>query len=84
MSKVSLSRAETILPPDIGDQLEVFLYTNLSTIVSPNPDVLLTPRFQAALTSALNDVGVRHNIAVPSDLKDIFDVFIVMNAGRIV
>lgn len=84
MSKVSLSRSETILPPDIRDELEVFLYTNLSAIVSPNPDVLLTPRFQAALASALNGVGVRHNTAVPSDLKDIFDVFIIMNAGRIV
>ena len=84
MSNVSLSRSETILPPDIRDELEVFLYTNLGAIISPNPDVLLTPRFQAALASALNGVGVRHNTAVPSDFKDILDVFIIMNAGRIV
>lgn len=70
--------------PDIGDEVEVFLYTNLSAIVSPNPNVLLTPDFQASLVSALNSVGVRHNIDLPNDLKDILDVFIVANASRVV
>lgn len=70
--------------PDIGDEVEVFLYTNLSAIVSPNPAVLLTPDFQASLVSALNSVGVRHNIGLPNDLKDILDVFIVTNASRVV
>jgi hypothetical protein len=80
-----MNRVETTgIRPDIRDQLEVFLYTNLSAIVSPNPDVLLTPRFQAALTSALNDVGIRHNIWLPNDLKNILDVFIVTNASKIV
>ncbi|MEN6414190.1 MAG: hypothetical protein ABFC84_15740 [Veillonellales bacterium] len=79
-----MDRVETTgIRPDIGDELEVFLYTNLSAIVSPNPDVLLTPAFQASLTSALNSVGSRHNLGLPSDLKDIMDVFIVANASRI-
>ncbi|HWR44969.1 hypothetical protein [Sporomusa sp.] len=83
MNKVLLHREAAVIRPDISDELEVFLYTNLSAIVSPNPEVLLTPSFQAALNSALNSVGSRHNIALPSDLKDILDVFIISNAGKI-
>lgn len=82
MNEVLLAR-QAWVRPDIGDELEVFLYTNLSTIISPHPEVLLTPSFRAALTSALNNVGVRHNVAVPSDFKNILDVFIVANASRI-
>ncbi|CUH96788.1 hypothetical protein P22_2899 [Propionispora sp. 2/2-37] len=74
----------TDIRPDISDELEVFLYTNLSAIISPNPSVLLTPAFQAALQVALNDVGIRHNIGLPKDLKDILDVFIVVNSSVIV
>lgn len=69
--------------PDIGDVLEVFLYTNLSAMISPNPSILLTPAFQASLQVALNDVGIRHNIGLPKDLKDILDVFIITNINRI-
>lgn len=69
--------------PDVADELEVFLYTNLSAITSPNPDVLLTPAFQASLNSALNSIGNRHNIALASDLKNILDVFIIANVNKI-
>ncbi len=69
--------------PDVADELEVFLYSNLSAITSPNPDVLLTPAFQASLNSALNNIGIRHNIGLASDLKDILDVFIVANVNKI-
>lgn len=68
---------------DISDTVEVFLFTNLSTIVSPNPSVLLTPSFQTGLQAALNEVGERHNIELPKDLKDILDVFVVMNINVI-
>ncbi|MBP2649316.1 MAG: hypothetical protein H6Q74_141 [Firmicutes bacterium] len=68
---------------DIDDQLEVFLYTNLSTIISPNPSVLLTSQFHAALLASLNGVGIRHDILLPQDLKDILDVFIIVNANII-
>ncbi|MBP2657379.1 MAG: hypothetical protein H6Q69_411 [Firmicutes bacterium] len=68
---------------DIDDQLEVFLYTNLSRIVSPNPSVLLTPEFHASLLAALNGVGIRHDPLLPKDLKDILDVFIIINANII-
>ncbi|TWH46067.1 hypothetical protein Salpa_2013 [Sporomusa sp. KB1] len=85
MNKISLSRAESMISPDIGDELEIFLYTNLSALVSSNPDVVLTPSFQAALTSALNSIDGRHNITtLPSDLTNILEVFIIMNASRIV
>lgn len=84
MNKVLAFRQEPTIRPDIGDQLEVFLATNLSTIVSPNPEVLLTPQFQASLDSALNSVGIRHNIGLQSDLKDILDVYIIVNASIIV
>lgn len=72
------------IPPDISDGLEVFLYTNLSAIISPTLSVLLTPAFQTGLQIALNDVGPRHNIGLPKDLKDVLDVFIIINVNRIV
>lgn len=84
MNNILTFRQEPTIRPDIGDQLEVFLATNLSTIVSPNPEVLLTPQFQASLDSALNSVGIRHNIGLQSDLKDILDVYIIVNASIIV
>jgi len=68
---------------DIADALEVFMYTNLSTIISPTPSVLLTPAFQAGLQAALNDVGLHHNVGLPKDLKDILDVFIINNINII-
>ena len=69
--------------PDVADALEVFLYTNLSKIISPNPSVLLTPEFQAGLQSALNDVGSLHSAGLPQDLKDILDAFILTNINTI-
>lgn len=83
MNKERLSPVTSAISPDISDTLEVFLYTNLSTIISPTPSVLLTPAFQASLQSALNDVGIRHNIGLPKDLKDILDVFIIANINII-
>ena len=71
------------LPSDVSDELAVFLSTNLSTIISPHPSVLLTPAFQAALQSALNSVGSRHHLALSKDLKDILDVFIIANINVI-
>ena len=83
MKKDLPSQVTLDISPDVSDELEVFLYTNLSTIISPNPSVLLTPAFQAALQAALNDVGIRHNIGLPKDLKDILDVFIITNINII-
>lgn len=80
MDKELLPQATSGIPPDVADGLEVFLYTNLSTIISPTPSVLLTPDFQAGLLITLNDVGIRHNIGLSNDLKDVLDVFIVANA----
>ena len=82
MNTSLLNREAVGIRPDISDELEVFLYTNLSAMISPNPNVLLTPSFLAALTSALNNVGIRHNIALPNDLKDILDVFIISNINK--
>ena len=84
MNKVPGFRQGPSIRPDIGDELEVFLFNNLDAITSPNPEVLLTPQFQAALDSALNSVGIRHNIGLQNDLKDILDVFIIVNASIIV
>ncbi|SFM35015.1 hypothetical protein [Pelosinus propionicus] len=69
--------------PDVVDAVEVFLYRNLSAIISPNPSIILTPTFRAALQVALNDIGIRHNIGLADDLKDILDIFITDNAGII-
>jgi hypothetical protein len=80
MDKKLLQQTTSSLPPDITDALEVFLYTNLSSIISPTPSVLLTPLFQVGLLATLNDVGVRHNISLAKDLKDVLDVFVVENA----
>ncbi|EIW17512.1 MULTISPECIES: hypothetical protein [Pelosinus] len=71
------------LGPDVVDAIEVFLYRNLSAIISPDPSIILTPAFRAALQTALNDVGIRHNIGLPDDLKDVLDIFITNNAGSI-
>jgi len=80
MDKEVLQQTTSGIPPDVVDGLEVFLYKNLSTIISPTPSVLLTPAFQAALQIALNDVGIRHHIGLANDLKDVLDAFIVENA----
>lgn len=80
MDKKLLRKATPDIRPDVADALEVFLYTNLSAIISPTPSVLLTPAFQAGLQVALNDVGIRHSIGLSKDLKDVLDVFILANA----
>lgn len=67
--------------PDIRDQLEVFLYTNLSAIVSNDP-VILTPEFRASLTVALNSVGETHHLSFPRDLMELLDVFVIENANK--
>jgi hypothetical protein len=84
MYKELLRQVTSDLRPDIEDAVEVFVYTNLATIISPNPSILLTPAFQAGLQVALNDVGIGHNIGLPKDLKDVLDVFITTNAGALV
>ncbi|MBP2627453.1 MAG: hypothetical protein H6Q68_2164 [Firmicutes bacterium] len=83
MDKILLREANSEIPPDIGDAVEVFLYRNLSNIISPNTSVLLTPGFQAGLQATLNDVGVRHNVLLPKDIKDILDVFVIANLNTI-
>lgn len=83
MDKDSLQQTTLNIPADVADAVEVFLYTNLSTIISPTPSVLLTPNFQAGLLIALNSVGIRHNLGLANDLKDVLDAFIVANAGII-
>jgi len=83
MDKELLQQATPAIPPDVADSLEVFLYTNLSTIISPTPSVLLTPDFQAGLQIALNDVGIRHNIGLSKDIKDILDIFIIIDSNVI-
>jgi hypothetical protein len=77
-------RQNQILAPDFGDAVQVFIYTRLDAITSPSPEVLMRPAFRAALLDALNSVGIRHNIDMPDDLKDILDVFIVSNATNLV
>ena len=69
--------------PDVVDAVEVFLYRNLSAIISPDPSIILTPAFRAALQVALNDIGIRHNIGLADDIKDVLYIFIADNAGRI-
>jgi hypothetical protein len=83
MNKVLLHREPLGIRPDIRDQLEVFVYTNLSAIVA-NDTAIITPEFQASLTVALNTVGERHHGGFPRDLRDILDVFVIANANRIV
>lgn len=84
MDKKVFRQATSDLRPDIEDAVEVFLYTNLAAIISPNPSILLTPAFQAGLQVALNDVGIDHNMSLPKDLKDVLDAFVTTNAGTIV
>lgn len=83
MNKKVFRQLASNLRPDIEDAVEVFLYTNLAAIISPNPSILLTPAFQAGLQVALNDVGIDHNMGLPKDLKDVLDAFITTNAGTI-
>lgn len=77
-----LHREPLGIRPDIRDQLEVFLYTNLSAIVSNDP-IIFTPKFRASLTVALNSVGERHHLTFPRDLMEILDVYVIDNAARI-
>ena len=84
MDRELLRQVTSHIRPDVADALEVFLYTNLSAIISPAASVLLTPAFQAGLQVALNDVGLRHNIGLSKDLKDILDVFIITDINVIV
>lgn len=82
MNKKASARAAGFFPSDIGDELEVFVYENLSTIISPHPEVLLTRDFRASLVSALNGVGSRPTTA-QKDLLDVVNVFIITNAGKL-
>jgi len=77
-----LNRQPLGIRPDIRDQLEVFLYTNLSAIISNDP-VILTPEFKASLTIALNSVGERNHLSFPRDLMEVLDVFVIANATRV-
>ncbi len=78
-----LLRQVIVANTDVEDAVEVFLYRNLSTIISPNPSVLLTPAFQAGLQIALNDIGVGHNVTLSKDLKEVLDVFIISDINII-
>lgn len=83
MDKILLQQVPSGIPPDLGDAVEVFLYTNLNTIISPDPSVLLTPDFQAGLQATLNAVGGTHHSTLPRDMKEILDVFVIVDINII-
>lgn len=71
-----------VMPKKDGrDRIEVFLYDNLSIIVSPHPEVLLTPSVRAALIVDINYLaGTFH---FPPDLQQILNAFILTNIEQV-
>lgn len=66
---------------DGRDRVEVFLYNNLSTIISPHPEVLLTPSVRASLIDMIN--GLPGGYGFPPDLQEVLNVFVLENINQV-
>jgi hypothetical protein len=63
------------------DVVEVFLYTNLATMISPNPLVLLTPSVRAALVQDINLLTGGYRF--PNDLQAILNAWVLTNINQV-
>jgi len=65
----------------LRDRVEAFLYNHLSVIVSPHPEVLLTPGTRPALIEEVN--WIFGGYGFPPDLQQILDAFILTHIDQI-
>jgi len=65
----------------LRDRVEVFLYNHLSAMVSPHPEVLLTPNVRAALIEDVNWLFGGYDF--PPDLQQILDAFVLTHLDQI-
>ncbi|VBB09744.1 Hypothetical protein LUCI_5042 [Lucifera butyrica] len=65
----------------LRDRVEVFLYNNLAAMVSPHPEVLLTPSVRAALIADIN--WLPGGYGFPPDLQQILNAFILTNINQV-
>ena len=77
---VSTEAAEVRLKTDLLDLIQVFVYTNLSTIVSPNPLLVLPPGTKSVLEAYINFLPGGF---FPKDIQEILNAFILTNLNSI-
>lgn len=83
MNKPLLRQIE-VVPSDINNVLRVFLFSNLSEIITPDDVVEITPPVQASLVIGLNNIQTRNTANLENDLNDILGTFIIANASQII
>lgn len=66
---------------DGRDRAEVFLYNNLSRIISPHPEVIFTPSVRASLINMIN--GLPGGYGFPPDLQEILNVFVLEKLSQV-
>jgi len=62
---------------DLKDLIQVFVYTNLSTIISPEPLLRLPPTTKNILEAYINYLP--GGFGFPRDIQEILNVFILTN-----
>lgn len=74
--------AESMVPrKEFRDRVQVFLYNNLSQMISPHPEVLLTPSIRAGLIDDINYLPGGYGF--PPDLQEILNAFVLTNINQI-
>jgi len=65
---------EPVISADLLDAVEVFVYTNLSIIISPNPTVPLTNSLKSILLAYVNRYP---GAFLPPDLQQVADAWVL-------
>ncbi|MDR3588417.1 MAG: hypothetical protein P4N41_01995 [Negativicutes bacterium] len=69
------------LKADLRDIIQVFVYDNLSIMVSPNPLLRLPPATRNVLEAYINFLTGGYGF--PKDIQEILNVFILTNLNSI-
>lgn len=76
----STELAELMIKSDLIDRIKVFVYTNLSTIIAPNPLLILPPGTKSVLEAYINYLPGGF---LTKDIQEILNVFILTNINSI-
>lgn len=76
----SVESAELLVKTDAIDLLKVFVYNNLSKIISPNPLLILPPGTKSVLEGYINYLPGGF---LPKDIQEVFDAFVLTNLNSI-
>lgn len=78
---VSGEQRPDTLKTDLRDIIQVFVYNNLSVIISPDPLLRLPPTVRAALEAYINYLP--GGFGFSSDIQDILNAFVLTNINSI-